>query len=189
MTDDDGLTERCIDTEVVYRGGFLQLRRDRVALPDGSVTFREYIVHPGAVMIVPLLDDGRVVLERQYRYPLHRAMLEFPAGKLETGEDPLACAVRELREETGYQAAEWQHLGTIHNAIAYSDEHIELYLARGLSAGERSLDDGEFLDVLTMPFDELLAAVGDGRITDVKTIIGAYWAERHRRGWGEVPAK
>ena len=181
MSEDDRLEERCLESSVVYQGVFLQVRRDRVALPDASLTFREYIVHPGAVMIVPMFDDGRVVIERQFRYPLRRAVLEFPAGKIDPNEDPQACAVRELREETGFAAREWHFLGRIHNAIGYSDEHIELYLARGLIAGERELDAGEFLDVLTMPLDAVLAAIDAGEITDVKTIIGAYWVERHLR--------
>ncbi len=180
-SDDDRLTERCIESAVAYRGGFLQVRRDQVALPDGTQATREYIMHPGAVMIVPMFDDGSVVIERQFRYPLHRAVLEFPAGKIDPDEDPLACAVRELREETGYAADAWHFLGTIHNAIGYSDEHIDLYLATGLTAGERQLDQGEFLDVLVMPFGEVLAAIDAGEITDVKTIVGAYWTERHLR--------
>jgi len=117
---DAHLREDTIDSEQVFRGRLLEVRRDRVRLPDGSEATREFIVHPGAVMVVPLLDDGRLVMERQYRYPLTRVMLEFPAGKLEFGEDPLACAVRELREETGYGAAEWAYAGVLHNAIAYS---------------------------------------------------------------------
>ena len=108
MSDDDRLDERCLESSVVYQGGFLQVRRDRVALPDATEAMREYIVHPGAVMVVPMFDDGRVVIERQFRYPLHRSLLEFPAGKIDPNEDHLACAVRELREETGYAARDWR---------------------------------------------------------------------------------
>ena len=118
----------------VYRGDFLDVRRDIVRLPDGSSASREYIVHPGAVMIVPMLDDGRLVVERQWRYPLARVMLEFPAGKLDPGEPVLDCAVRELIEETGYRATEWARAGLLHNAIAYSTEGIEVWFARGLAA-------------------------------------------------------
>ncbi len=132
------LRETCIEARQAWRGTFLDVRSDRVALPDGSETLREYIVHPGAVMIVPLLDDDRVVVERQWRYPMGRAMLEFPACKLEPGEPVLDCAVRELIEETGYRAAEWARAGILHNAIGYSDEGIEIWFARGLVGGERS---------------------------------------------------
>ena len=177
-SDDSALREVCIGQSTAYAGGFLNVRRDQVRMPDGRDAFREYIVHPGAVMIIALLDDGQVVLERQYRYPLGRVFIEFPAGKIDAGEALLACAQRELREETGYTATHWRHLGTIHNAIAYSDEHIELFLAQGLTAGERCLDEGEFLDVFTMPVAELLARADRGEITDVKTLIGIYKLDR-----------
>ena len=176
------LRETCIEARPAWRGSFLDVRSDRVALPDGSETYREYIVHPGAVMIVPLLDENRVVVERQWRYPMGRAMLEFPAGKLEPGEPVLDCAVRELIEETGYRAAEWARAGILHNAIGYSDEGIEIWFARGLTLGERSLDAGEFLDILEASVDELDAAARDGIITDAKTLIGLLWLARWRGG-------
>ena len=176
------LRETCIESRTAWRGAFLDVRSDRVALPDGSETFREYIVHPGAVMIVPLLDRDRVVIERQWRYPVRRAMLEFPAGKLEPGEPVLDCAVRELIEETGYRAAEWARAGILHNAIGYSDEGIEIWFARGLERGERRLDAGEFVDVFQAGIDELDAAAGRGEITDAKTLIGLLWLTRWRAG-------
>jgi ADP-ribose pyrophosphatase len=179
---DASLRESMIESTQVYRGNFLDVRRDRIRLPDGSESTREYIVHPGAVMIVPLLDDGRLVVERQWRYPLDRAMLEFPAGKLEIGEDPFHCAVRELAEETGYRAAEWARAGILHNAIAYSSEGIEIWFARGLVAGERHLDVGEFLDVRSASADELDALCGRGEITDAKTLVGLLWVQRWRAG-------
>jgi ADP-ribose pyrophosphatase len=175
---DSQLKETRIDGSVVYDGAFLKVVKDRVSLPDDSVAFREYIVHPGAVVILPLFDDGRVLLERQFRYPLERVFIEFPAGKIDPGEDTLACAKRELQEETGYRASHWQFVCTIHNAIAYSDEHLDLFVARGLTAGERKLDDGEFLETFTATVPELLAMVRSGAITDVKTIIGAFWLEK-----------
>jgi ADP-ribose pyrophosphatase len=175
---DSHLRETRIDGETAFDGHFLKVSRDRITLPDGSTTQREYIRHPGAVVILPLLDDGRVLLERQFRYPLDRVFVEFPAGKIDEGEDHLACARRELQEETGYTASDWQFICTIHNAIAYSDEHLELFLARGLTAGEARLDDGEFLETFTVTVPELLDMVRRGEVTDVKTIIGAFWLEK-----------
>jgi len=191
--DSEHLRERCIEPVDAWRGAFLDVRRDRVALPDGSEAEREYIVHPGAVMIVPLLDDDRVVVERQWRYPMERAMLEFPAGKLDPGEPVLACAVRELAEETGYRASEWARAGILHNAISYSTEGIEVWFARGLEAGERRLDVGEFLDVFSMPIDELDEAARRGAITDAKTLVGLLWLANWRAGrwslqWASVSA-
>ncbi len=180
--DTSHLRETCIEPKRAWRGNFLDVRSDRVALPDGSETEREYIVHPGAVMIVPLLGEGSVLLERQWRYPMRRAMLEFPAGKLEPGEPVLACAVRELIEETGYRAAEWARAGVLHNAIGYSDEGIEVWFARGLARGERRLDAGEFLDVFEASFDELDAAARSGTVTDAKTLIGLLWLMNWRAG-------
>ena len=169
-----------ISGEVVYAGSFLQVHRDVVRLPDGSQSARDYIKHPGAVAIVALTADGQVVLEKQHRYPLHRDFVEIPAGKMEQGEVHLETAKRELLEETGYVAANWKLLGLIHNAIGYSDEGIELWLATGLTQGEAKLDKGEFLEVFTLPFEEALAMAADGRISDVKTIIGLFWAAGRR---------
>ena len=169
------LTERFISGEEVYAGTFFRVHRDVVRLPDGSRTVREYIRHPGAVGIVALFDDGRVLLERQYRYPLGREFIEIPAGKLEPEEPHLETAKRELLEETGYAAAEWTRLGVIHNAIGYSDEAIELWLAKGLEQRGQNLAHGEFLEVFTLPFGEALEMARDGRITDVKTIVGLFW--------------
>ena len=172
--------EKLVSGEEVFRGEFLRLQRDVVRLPDGTKAVREYVRHPGAVAIVALTVEGAVILERQHRYPLRRDFVEIPAGKLEPGEAHLATGKRELLEETGYAAAEWTRLGLIHNAIGYSDEGIELWLASGLEKREAKLDDGEFLEVFTLPFEEALAMAADGRITDVKTIIGLFWANRRR---------
>lgn len=177
-SDDRHLEEVLVRSERVFDGVFLHANRDVVRLPDGQETAREYLLHSGAVMIMPLLDDGRVVMERQWRYPLSRAFIEFPAGKIDDGEAPLATCSRELREETGYTASRLTFVSTINNAISYSNEHIDLYLAEGLTAGERRLDDGEFLDVFTVPAPQVLDWVRDGTITDVKTIIGAFWLDK-----------
>jgi ADP-ribose pyrophosphatase len=187
---DSHLKETKLDGGVVYDGGFLTVQCDRIALPDGKITKREYIRHPGAVVILPLLDDGTILLERQFRYPLDRVFIEFPAGKIDEGEDPLACAKRELLEETGYTATDWQFVCTIHNAIAYSDEHLEIYFARGLVAGESKLDDGEFLETFTATLPQMLDWVKTGQITDVKTIIGTFWLEKLIAGtWDGKPAQ
>jgi ADP-ribose pyrophosphatase len=179
---DRHLREETMRSEQVYLGRFLEVRRDEVRLPDGTTAQREYIVHPGAVMVVPLLDDGRLVVERQWRHPLARVMLEFPAGKIDPGEPPFACAARELIEETGYRAAEWARAGILHNAIAYSNEGIEVWFARGLTPGERALDAGEFLDVIAMSADEIDALACRGELTDAKTLIGLLWLQSWRAG-------
>ena len=179
---DDHLKETKVDGEIAYDGNFLKVSRDRVTLPDGKITQREYIRHPGAVVILALFDDGRVLLERQFRYPNDQVFIEFPAGKIDPGEASLACAKRELEEETGYTATDWHFVCTIHNAIAYSDEHLDLFLARGLTAGDAKLDDGEFLETFTATIPEMLEMVKRGDITDVKTVIGTFWLEKIAAG-------
>lgn len=175
---DDHLKEIQLDSALAYDGHFLKVQRDKVRLPDGAISTREYIRHPGAVVIIPVFDDGTVLLERQFRYPLGDVFIEFPAGKIDPDEDPLDCAKRELQEETGYTATNWQFVCTIHNAIAYSDEHLDIYLARGLTAGQKRLDDGEFLETFHATLDSMKAWIKEGSITDVKTIIGTFWLEK-----------
>ena len=182
MNDDAHLKEEATASELLFQGNFLTARRDTVRMPDGHSATREYVIHPGAVVVVPLLDDGRVVLERQYRYPVERVMIEFPAGKLDAGEDPLVCGQRELLEETGYRAREWAHAGAMHLAVAYSTEIIHVYFARGLTAGERQLDHGEFLDVFAAPVDQLLGWCRDGTVTDAKSLTCILWLTQYLAG-------
>ncbi|AGW89377.1 MULTISPECIES: NUDIX domain-containing protein [Cupriavidus] len=175
---DDALKEVCVASATVHRGKFLTLKQDIVRLPDGKQTGREYIVHPGAVMMIPLFDDGTVLMERQFRYPIGEVMLEFPAGKLDPQEGAQRCGERELLEETGYSAARWDYLTRIHPVISYSTEFIDIFLARDLTHGEAQLDDGEFIETFITPVEQVLDWVRSGRITDVKTIIGAFWLEK-----------
>ncbi len=179
---DSHLREERISGEDIYGGIFLKMKRDKIALPNGEEAVREYLMHPGAVAVVAILDDGRVLLERQYRYPIAKACIEIPAGKLEIGEDHLLCAKRELEEETGYTAKKWSYIRRIHPVISYSTELIDIYLAEDLVPGKSHLDDEEFLDVFAASLDQLIGWVEDGEITDVKTTISAYWLDRYRRG-------
>lgn len=185
MTDEQ-LTEHRLASQEILKGGFLHAFRDQVRLPDGRQTSREYIVHPGAVMIVPLLERGdgtvELVMERQYRYPVGLVITEFPAGKLDAGESPLHCARRELLEETGYTAREWARAGVLHPVVAYSTEFIEVWFARGLTAGARQLDEGEFLEVFNATPEQLYAWCRDGHVTDAKTLIGALWLQNVQSG-------
>jgi len=174
---DNHLREQRLSSQELLKGHFLHAFRDTVRLPDGRETSREYVRHPGAVMVIAQLGDGRLVLERQYRYPVQSVMLEFPAGKLDAGEASLACAQRELLEETGYSAASWARAGVMHPVISYSTEFIDIWFAKDLTPGPRKLDAGEFLDVLTATPAELLEGCRDGSVTDGKTLAGALWLQ------------
>lgn len=161
----------------LLRGHFLHVVRDTVVLPSGGEATREYVLHPGAAMVIGLLDDGRVVMERQYRHPMGQVMLEFPAGKRDPGESSLACARRELQEETGYAAREWAFAGRLAPTVAYSDEFIDIWFARGLRAGRSQLDEGEFLEVFAAAPQQVLAWCLGGEIVDGKTLVGALWLQ------------
>ncbi len=192
---DDHLIEHRVSQEELLHGNFLHAFRDTVRLPNQSLATREYVVHPGAVMVIPMLDtpDGlRVVLERQYRYPVGQVMIEFPAGKLDPGEDTCLCAQRELMEETGYTARQWARAGVLHPVIAYSTEVIEIWFAKDLTLGARQLDAEEFLDVFTATPAELMAWCRDGQVTDAKTLTGALWLQNVLAGdwpltWQTLP--
>jgi ADP-ribose pyrophosphatase len=179
---DEHLREHAVSGQVVAEGGFLELRKDHVRLPDGEVATREYIKHPGAVAVLPLLDDGRVLLLRQFRYPVGQVMLEIPAGKIDPGESTFSCAKRELREETGYAAAHWAFACKLHNAAAYSTEIIEIWFARGLTAGTQQLDAGEFIELLPLTEAEYEQRAMAGEITDVKTLVALMWLQKWRSG-------
>lgn len=177
------LKETQLDSVVVYEGSFMQVRKDRIRLPDGNESTREYITHPGAVAVLALLDNGKLLMERQYRYPPRREFIELPAGKIDDGEDVLITAQRELLEETGYVADEWIHLTTAWPCIGYADERMEYFLARGLRHHGRNLDDGEFLEVFELSLAEAMQWILEGKINESKTIVGLFWLEKYLNGW------
>jgi ADP-ribose pyrophosphatase len=174
-------TEHCVSSKTVYHGKLLRVLEDQVRLPDGRPAQREYVDHPGASMMLAFPEPDTVLLVRQFRYPHRRDFIEIPAGKIDPGEGPLRTARRELREECGYEARDWRHLATIHPCIGYSNERIELYLARELTHVGHAPDDGELIEVVPMKFAQALRQVEEGAITDQKTVIGLLWADRFLR--------
>ena len=183
---DAHLIETKLKSQALFSGHFLHAFRDTVRLPDGSEATREYVTHPGAVMIIPLLEQPgqplQLVMERQYRYPVQQVMVEFPAGKLDPNESTLQCAQRELYEETGYRAEEWARAGVIHPVISYSTEFIEVWFAKGLSLGQQTLDPGEFLEVFLQTPEALQQDCLNGKVTDAKTLSGMFWLQNYLSG-------
>lgn len=176
-TNEDALTETQLDTEQVFDGVLLKVHRDHVRLPDGKTGVREYITHPGAVVVIAVLPDGRLIFERQFRYPVGRSFLELPAGKIDPGETIETCARRELREETGYEAAQWAYIGVMHPCIGYSNERIEVFLARDLTHVGHAWDEGEFLEILSLDMEEVQAAMKAGALTDAKTLSALFMVQ------------
>ena len=177
-------TEKLVTSRTGYEGKLLTLKEDEVRLPNGSSATREYVLHQGASMAVPLFEDFSLLFERQYRYPVGNHFLELPAGKVDRGEAPLAAARRELIEETGYVAERWRHLATLYPSVGYSNERVDLFLAQGLKHEGHPGADGEFLECVRIPLDDALGLVAHGEITEAKTIVGIFWADRLRRGLG-----
>lgn len=180
---DAHLAEVFVSSEDVFKGKLLHVLRDTITLPNGHSGTREFIKHPGAACIVAEFEDGKLLLERQYRYPMGKVMIEFPAGKLEAGENPLVAAQRELKEETGYWARSWHTLGHMHPLIAYADEIIHILHANGLVQGDAKLDHDEFLELFTATPGEITAMIADNRISDGKTIAAFFrWQLLRRPG-------
>lgn len=175
---DEDLIEKKITGELVYDGRLLKVSKDTVRLPSGNTTTREWIHHPGAVAIVPVLDDGRIVMVRQYRYPIHRVTLELPAGKLDNEESPEECAVRELKEETGYVCKQLRYLTTIATTVGFSDEVIHLYAAENLVADRACPDEDEFINAITLTRAELDSMIMNGEIQDAKTVAALLFWQR-----------
>ena len=165
------LSEKTIEKEVVFEGRIVTVRKDKAELGDGSIVPRELVIHSGGVCVVPLTDDNRVIMVRQFRYAFGEPLLEIPAGKLEKGEEHRSAALRELEEETGAKCTSFEYLGVCYPSVAYLTEKIHMYLARGLSFGKAHLDEGEFLDVMQIPLDEAVEMVMRGEIPDAKTQI------------------
>ena len=179
-------TETTLEREELYKGRIIHVHKDRVRLSDGRESLREVVEHPGGVTVIPVDRDGTVCCVRQYRYPYHEHVLETPAGKLEPGEEPYPCAVRELAEETGLKASHYEYLGAIYPSPGYCQEVLYLYLATGLERGEMHLDEGEFLDVVKYSLDELVDMAMRNELKDAKTVVAVLKAKRFLDAHPEV---
>jgi len=174
--------EKTLSAEKIYKGRIIDLEKLVVELPDGRTAQREIVRHPGASMVVPILDDGRIIMIKQFRKPLEKVYYEMPAGKLDGNEDPIDCAVRELREETGYAVGKIEHILSIDTTPGFSDEIIHIYAATELEPGETEKDKDEFIETCMFSIDELLEMVYSGKITDAKTIIGVFLIQKYLNG-------
>ncbi len=171
------LSEKVLNSSKKFEGKILKLYVDEVELPNGHKSFREVVRHPGASAVIVLLDDGRIVLEKQFRYPIREILWEIPAGKLDKDEDPFECAKRELLEETGISALKWQKLGYIYTTPGFSDEKIHLYFASGISNGNKHLDEDEFIEIKYFKVEEVEEMIMKNEITDSKTIAAFFRAK------------
>jgi ADP-ribose pyrophosphatase len=178
----DQLRESKISSETMFKGKLLHVVRDEVLLPNGRTSMREGILHPGAVVVVPFLNETTLIMERQYRYYPNDVFFELPAGKTDPGEDFLTTGKRELLEETGYEAKDWTFLSHLYPAIGYANEKMAIFAARNLTLKQTNRDSDEFLEIIEMPLDEAMALLRHGKITDAKTMVGLFWAEKLARG-------
>lgn len=172
------LQEKTVDTEPIFDGKIIKVRKDKAELENGSVVTRELVIHPGGVCVVPVNEKGEVYLVKQFRYPFQEVLTEIPAGKLEVGEDHRSAGLRELKEEVGAECENFEYLGVMYPSVAYLTEKIHMYLATGLSFGEQSLDEDEFLDVEKMPLSQAVEMVISGEIKDGKTQTALLLAAR-----------
>ena len=186
LSDFADLTETTLSSERVLEGKMIRVDLDRVRLPDGSESWREYVLHPGAVIIAAFVDEDTLIFEHQFRYPVRRHFIELPAGKIDAGEPHADTARRELLEETGHTAKHWQHAVALHAGIGYSNEVIELYVARDLTHVGHQRDEGEFLEVFTMSLAEAVEKVGASEITDTKTAFSLLWLDKFRSRWQDI---
>jgi len=173
------LVEKTVSSQIIYDGKIIKVTLEEVELPDGKIATREVVKHPGAVAVLALTDDGKMIAVRQFRKPLERTIVELPAGKLEPGEDPLACAARELEEETGYQASQYTHLSSFYTSPGFADELLHVYVATGLKPGPARPDEDEYVEVLELTLDEAHDLHQRGEIRDAKTVLALFaWENR-----------